>query len=84
MMIRLSDAPLTDHVRLQTERDDWDAPDVRYLQRKKTAKQPPMRLHHTDEDVVFVFCNVEVRIRAVEDHVEILLWYVPPRAALAA
>jgi hypothetical protein len=84
MTIRLSDAPLTDLVRLQTERDDWDAPDVRYLPRKKTATHPSVQLHHADEHVVFLFCNVEVKIRAVEDHVEIFLRYVPPRKALAA
>jgi hypothetical protein len=84
MMIRLSDAPVCDHLRLHTERYDWDAPDVRYLQRKKTAMQPPVRPHHADEAVVFLFCNVEVTIRAVENHVEILLRHVLPRAGLAA
>jgi hypothetical protein len=84
MTIRLSDAPMTDHVRLHTERYDWDAPDVRYLLRKKTGRHLHVPLRHADEDVVFHFCNVEVTIRAVEDHVEILLRHVPPRAALAA
>src|SRR5262249_37918030 len=84
MTIRLSDAPVADHVRLHTERYDWDAPDVRYLLRKKTGRHPPVPPQHADEDVVFLFCDVEVTVRAVEDRVEVLLRHVPQRAALAA
>jgi hypothetical protein len=84
MMFRLSDAAAADLVRLHTERYDWDAPDVRYLLRKKAGKHPPVPPHHADEDVVFLFCGVEVTIRAVEDHVEVHLRHVPPRVAIAA
>ncbi len=84
MMFRLSDDPMTDHVRLHTERPDWGAPDVRYLRREKASEHPPAPPHHADEDVVFLFCGVEVTIRAVEDHVEVHLRHVPPRVAIAA
>ena len=85
MRIRLSEGPINGHIRLHTERDDSEQPDVRYLRRRKSEKPPALRLHHTDEDkVVFEFGNVEVVIHAIEDHVEIVLRHVPPRVAQAA
>lgn len=84
MRIRLSDGPIQGHVRLHTERDDVEEPDVRYLRRKKSEKQPILRLHPADEDVVFTFGNVEVVIHAVEDHVEIVLRHVQPQGRQAA
>ena len=85
MKIRVSEAPVAHHIRLHTERDDWDEPDVRYL-RPKTNEQPStLPLHPVDEDrVVFEFGNIEVTIRAVADHVEIVLRHLPSRVAIAA
>lgn len=85
MAIRLSDGPADELVRIHTEHTDWDEPDVRYLRRKPNGKAKILRPQAADEDkVVFEFGTVEVVIRAVEDHVEIVLRHLRPRAALAA
>jgi hypothetical protein len=85
MTFRLSDGPVDDLIRLHAKHTDWDEPDVRYLRRKPNGKpetlQPCAAGPH---EVAFEFGNIEVAIRAVEDHVEIALRPLPPKVTLAA
>jgi hypothetical protein len=84
MKIRVSEGPINGHIRLHAERDDSEQPDVRYLRRKRSEKPHAVRLHSADADAAFEFGNVEVVIRAVEDHVEIVLRIIPPIVSRAA
>jgi hypothetical protein len=80
MKIRLSDAPVPDHVRTLTERDGWDEPAVRYLRRAQNGKP---RLYQQDaEDVLHLeFGGLDVRVQAHEDHIEVILTDVSARAS---
>jgi hypothetical protein len=85
MSIRVSDGPADELVRLHTEHTDWDAPDVRYLRRRPPGIASTLGLHTASNDrVVFVFGSFEVTVRAVEDHIEIVLRPIPPGVAQAA
>jgi hypothetical protein len=85
MAIRVSDGPTHGLVRIYTEQTAWDEPDARYLRRKPIGKtkSPPQECLGENQ-VVFEFGNVQVSLRAVNDHVEVFLCRLPVRFGVAA
>jgi hypothetical protein len=85
MTFQLSNGPADDLIRLHAEHTDWDEPDVRYLRRKPNGKPKTLQLYAVGPcEAAFEFGNIEVTIRAIDDHIEIVLRTLPPRVALAA
>lgn len=77
MGIRLSDGPAGQLVRIHTEQNSWDEPDVRYLRRKLSLRDGPSPLCLQNpggsEEFVVTFGGVSVKILAGEDHIQIAL-----------